>query len=102
MRGKSPLVTEYDRWEAFWTEEIACAKALRHEAGGLLAQQLRGWREGQAKAWSCYHTEQRSRAFSRREWGASGVLTEETHLEFCFRKINLGELEDGVGGKETR
>lgn len=45
--------------------------------------------------------------FLKESGSQSRVLTEAIHLDFCCRKINLGQLEDAVGeerpgGKETR
>lgn len=71
-----------------------CGKHKRGERG---TQQVRGWREGQSKSMDHLYTDPRSWTSSRRKWETGRFLTQLTHLDFHFRKISLGELEEGVG-----
>lgn len=78
-----------------WSRVPLVGVCVKHEWGVRGTQQVRGWREGQNK--SMQHTDPRSWTSYRRKWETGRFLTQLTHLDFHFRKISLGELEEGVG-----
>lgn len=76
-----------------------CGMVWEAQARSEGTQQVRGWREGQSKGMNHLYTDPRRWTSSTRKWETGRFLTQLTHLDFHFRKISLGELEEGVGEK---
>lgn len=102
FQGPCRETLDASQGRAFWKKGSTHAKALRHEAGSPLWNRVGSmseeqgapsrWEAGEkdrAKAWLIYTQTQK--------WETGRFLTQLSHLDFHFRKISLGELEEGVG-----